>query len=78
METMILTQGFPIGSPHLLFMTLDAQVRGRGKGNHLLVRRPVRAMTTQAIYAQIFVSHIANLLSDGVRSMLPPIVATAA
>jgi len=47
-------------------MALDAEVRGRGKGDHLLVRRPVRAVTTQAIYAQVLVPHIANLLSDGV------------
>jgi hypothetical protein len=78
METMIFTRDFPIGSPHLLFMTLDAQVRGRGEGDHFLVRRPVRAMTTQAIYAQIFIPQITDLLSDGVRGMLPPIVATAA
>jgi hypothetical protein len=59
-------------------MTLDAQVRGRGKGDHLLVRRPVRSVTTQAIYVQVTIPHIASLLSDGVRGMLPPTVATAA
>ena len=78
METMILTREFPIDSPRLLFMTLDAQVRGRGERNHLLVRRSVRAVTTQAIDAQVVIPHVANLLSDGVRGMLPPTVAIAA
>ena len=59
-------------------MTLDAQIRGRRKGDHLLVWRPVRTVTTQAIDAQVPVPHIADLLPDGVRGMLPPVVATAA
>jgi hypothetical protein len=59
-------------------MALGAQVRGRGKRDQLLVWRPVRPVTAQAIYAQVFVPHISGLLSDGVRGMLPPIVAIAA
>lgn len=59
-------------------MALDAQIRGRGERNQLLVRRPVRSVTTHAIHIQIPVPLVTNLLPDGMRGMLPPTVTTAA
>lgn len=59
-------------------MTLDAQIRGRSEGNHLLVRRPMRPVTTQASRAQVPVPFVPNLFPDRVGGMLPPAMAAAA